>query len=107
MNYRIKCCVSGLAFLAVSSCALFETASYPPRPAVKPIIERPAGPLPPSTRPTYNLMGYPPISREGYIDGCETAKKSEWGFKDYERYESDGQYRTGWDDGYSICGKQK
>ncbi|SES70972.1 hypothetical protein SAMN05216326_102101 [Nitrosomonas marina] len=105
---HFKYCVAACVFLTVSGCALLEPASQtpkPPKPAAKPSIERPAGPLPPSTRPTYNLMGYPPGSQEGYIDGCESAKGSKWGFKDRERYESDGQYRTGWDDGYAICGK--
>jgi len=82
----------------LASCAIFEPAQRPPE-----NIERPLGPLPPSTRPTYNLSGYPPATKEGYIDGCETAKKSEYGFKDTDRYESDGQYRMGWDDGFDLC----
>ena len=65
--------------------------------------QRPAGPLPPSTRPTYNLSGYPPATREGYIDGCEMAKKTRYGYKDEQRYLSDSQYRMGWDDGFAIC----
>lgn len=66
-------------------------------------VQRPAGPLPPSTRPTYNLSGYPPATKEGYIDGCETAKKTRYGYKDEQRYRSDSQYRMGWDDGFAIC----
>ena len=38
--------------------------------------ERPEGPLPPSTKPKYNLSGYPANTQQGYIDGCETAKNS-------------------------------
>jgi len=92
----------------VAGCAVLEQPSYPPShyPPKKPHIERPQQPPPPSTRPKYNLMGYPQASQEGYIDGCETAKRTKWGFKDIDRYESDGQYRTGWDDGFSICGKK-
>ena len=82
----------------LASCAVFEPVKQPPE-----ITERPSGPLPPSTRPTYNLAGYPPATREGYIDGCETAKKTEYGFKDASRYETDGQYRMGWDDGFDLC----
>ena len=37
-------------------------------------------------RPAYNLSGYPPAVRDGYIDGCETAKKSEYGRKDEKRF---------------------
>ena len=29
-----------------------------------------------ASRPTYNLTGYPPAVREGYIDGCESATKT-------------------------------
>ena len=44
--------------------------------------ERPDGPLPATTRPVYNLAGYSPAFKDGYIDGCETAKKTRYGFKD-------------------------
>ncbi len=56
-------------------------------------------------RPAYNLAGYPPAVRDGYIDGCETAKKSEYGRKDAPRFAADGQYRMGWNDGFSICSR--
>ncbi|WP_240141528.1 hypothetical protein [Nitrosomonas sp. HPC101] len=76
----------------------------PGLPAPDPVVkQRPSGPLPPSTRPTYNLAGYPKAAQEGYIDGCETAKQSAYGFKDKKRYAADTQYRMGWDDGLSIC----
>ena len=108
MSGRVKFVVSVFILSTFVGCAMLEP-TQPSKPAQPPQlpIERPEGPLPPSTKPTYNLMGYPPASQEGYIDGCETAKKSTWGFKDPERYESDGQYRTGWDDGFSICNIQK
>jgi hypothetical protein len=56
-----------------------------------------------ASRPTYNLTGYPPAVREGYIDGCETAKGSSFGRKDGGRMASDAQYSMGWNDGFSIC----
>ena len=56
-----------------------------------------------AARPTYNLTGYPPAVREGYIDGCETAKRSEYARKDAKRMSADGQYAMGWTDGFSIC----
>ena len=59
-----------------------------------------------ASRPTYNLTGYPPAVRDGYIDGCESAKKSEWGRKDAGRFASDAQYQMGWNDGHSICSKK-
>lgn len=107
--YRIS-----LVFLIVllASCTTIGPPPPPSKPSAKPLPEpktvpaqpqRPAGPLPPSTRPTYNLGGYPPATKEGYIDGCETAKKTRYGYKDAQRYLNDAQYRMGWDDGFAIC----
>ena len=59
-----------------------------------------------ASRPTYNLTGYPPAVRDGYIDGCESAKKSEWARKDAGRFAADPQYQMGWNDGHSICAKK-
>jgi hypothetical protein len=57
-------------------------------------------------RPAYNLTGYPPAARDGYIDGCETARKSEYAGKDAKRFAADARYRTGWNDGFSICSRK-
>jgi hypothetical protein len=65
--------------------------------------QRPAGPLPPSTRPAYNLTGYSAAFKDGYIDGCETAKKTAYGLKDERRFSADSQYRMGWNDGFGVC----
>ena len=59
-----------------------------------------------ASRPTYNLAGYPPAVRDGYIDGCETAKGTQYGRKDARRFADDGQYQMGWNDGFGICGKK-
>ena len=59
-----------------------------------------------AARPTYNLTGYPPAVRDGYIDGCETAKGTTYARKDGGRMASDPQYSMGWNDGFSICGKK-
>ena len=56
-----------------------------------------------ASRPTYNLTGYPPAVREGYIDGCESAKKTQYARKDARRMDADPQYSMGWNDGFSIC----
>lgn len=58
-----------------------------------------------ASRPTYNLTGYPPAVREGYIDGCESAKRSQYARKDAKRMAGDAQYSMGWNDGFSICKK--
>jgi len=60
-----------------------------------------------ASRPTYNLTGYPPAVREGYVDGCESAKKTAYARKDAKRMASDAQYEMGWNDGFSICGVKK
>ena len=60
-----------------------------------------------ASRPTYNLSGYPPAVREGYIDGCESAKKSDYARKDAKRFAGDPQYSMGWNDGFGICGARK
>lgn len=55
--------------------------------------------------PAYNLAGYPPSMRDGYIDGCESAKGTSFGRKDAKRFADDAQYAMGWNDGNSICRK--
>ena len=59
-----------------------------------------------ASRPTYNLTGYPPAVRDGYIDGCETAKQTEYARKDAKRMAGEAQYSMGWNDGFSICRKK-
>jgi len=59
-----------------------------------------------ASRPTYNLAGYPPAVRDGYIDGCESAKATPYARKDAGRMSSDPQYSMGWNDGFSICQKK-
>jgi hypothetical protein len=58
-------------------------------------------------KPKYNLTGYPVNTQQGYIDGCETAKRTSWAFKDLNRYDKDDQYRMGWDDGFAMCQMKK
>ena len=60
-----------------------------------------------ASRPTYNLTGYPPAVRDGYIDGCESAKKTQYARKDAKRMSADAQYEMGWNDGFSICSTKK
>ena len=59
-----------------------------------------------ASRPKYNLAGYPPAVRDGYIDGCETAKGTRYGRTDTQRFGADAQYQMGWNDGFGICGKK-
>ena len=78
-------------------------ASVAPGPAV-PV---PSSPLP-ATRepppPNVNLDGFPLPYRQGYADGCASARGSER--KDAGRFGSDPNYRTGWQDGIALCRKK-
>ena len=91
--------------LLAAGCAAVRPASVPPPDRVESpaqATERRAK----ASRPTYNLAGYPPAAREGYIDGCESAKRTECARKDARRMADDAQYSMGWNDGFSICGKK-
>jgi hypothetical protein len=95
-------CLSALALAA--GCASHPLAPPPDQPeAPQAALERRAK----ASRPTYNLTGYPPAVREGYIDGCESAKQSEFARKDAKRIAVDPQYEMGWKDGLAICGMKK
>jgi hypothetical protein len=72
-------------------------ASTPaPLPAPKPFVEPPPPPV--------NLQGFPPTYRLGFGDGCATARGTDQ--KDPVRFASDGNYRTGWQDGVAQCKKR-
>lgn len=89
--------------LLAAGCALHPVSSVPPdQPeSVAQATERRAH----APRPGYNLAGYPPAVREGYIDGCESARQSEFARRDAKRMGEDPQYSMGWNDGFSICKK--
>jgi hypothetical protein len=60
---------------------------------------------PAKKEPNVNLAGYPPAFREGYLQGCDSARRHT-ARKDEIRYKADAQYAAGWRDGFDICGKQ-
>jgi hypothetical protein len=72
----------------------------------------PAAPAKPQAPPTknpnppanVNLQGFPLPYRQGYADGCASIGSVE--HKDPVRFKSDGQYRTGWQDGNFLCKKK-
>jgi hypothetical protein len=82
----------------LASCALLA-----PSPAGDETPEQAAERRAAAPRPAYNLAGYPPAVRDGYIDGCETARNSPYGHKDAKRFEADPRYRMGWNDGFALC----
>jgi hypothetical protein len=72
----------------------------------------PTAPAKPQAPPTknpnppanVNLQGFPLPYRQGYADGCASIGNVE--HKDPVRFKSDGQYRTGWQDGNFLCKKK-
>ncbi len=54
--------------------------------------------------PPVNLSGFPPAFREGYADGCNTARGS--AKQDAARMKTDGSYTQGYNDGLSGCKKR-
>ena len=106
MNHRSRRLLPVLLALLLAGCA----ARAPLQQQTAPPPDKPETPAQAqerrskAARPTYNLAGYPPAVRDGYIDGCESAKKSEWARKDAARFSADAQYSMGWNDGFSICG---
>jgi hypothetical protein len=53
-----------------------------------------------------NLSGFPPQFREGYADGCASARGPRK--RDEARFKSgaDPQYASGWRDGFDICSRR-
>jgi hypothetical protein len=72
----------------------------PPPPPSAPPLPRNAEPPP----PPINLSGFPLPYRQGYADGCASAKGAER--KDAARFSEDPNYRTGWQDGVALCRKK-
>jgi hypothetical protein len=87
--------------LSVAACAVTPPAPVAPSKPESPMegADRRAK----AAKPKYNLTGYPPAVRDGYIDGCETAKRTQYARKDAARMSGDPQYSMGWNDGFSIC----
>ena len=72
-----------------------------------PALPSTAPPLPAAKEPpppNVNLDGFPLPYRQGYADGCASAKGAER--KDGARFGSDPNYRTGWQDGVALCKKR-
>jgi hypothetical protein len=102
MNMRIRRLPRVAILLLLAGCAARPVApppvsTAPETPAQAEVRRQQA------SRPTYNLAGYPPAVREGYIDGCESAKGTSYGRKDAARFANDAQYQMGWNDGFGIC----
>ena len=51
-----------------------------------------------------NLGGFSQAFKQGYSEGCDSAGALH-PRRDEFRYRKDSEYRQGWDDGYSACGR--
>jgi hypothetical protein len=89
------------AALALGACATVPGPVPAPEPAPAP-QPLPADREPPP--PNVNLSGFPLPYRQGYADGCASARGSER--KDAARFAGDGNYRMGWQDGIALCRKR-
>jgi hypothetical protein len=98
--------LSLMALLLAAGCAVAPPAPPAPAPTAPETAAQAQQRRSQASRPTYNLTGYPPAVRDGYIDGCESAKRTQYARKDAGRMSNDGQYAMGWNDGFSICGKR-
>jgi hypothetical protein len=65
-----------------------------------------------STAESMQQQGYGPDYSKGYGDGCTSGKKAGGALlldftKNVDRYDNNGKYREGWDDGYKTCKSQQ
>jgi hypothetical protein len=97
------CALSALAAIAVAGCASV-TPSEVTTPGARPGHATPAPYVEPPPPPV-NLQGFPPSYRLGFGDGCATGRGTEK--KDPVRFDNDGNYRTGWQDGVAQCRTKK
>ncbi len=57
--------------------------------------------------PQFNLSGYPPAFRDGYMDGCNSTRRPANTIRDEGRFKADSMYAAGWRDGFDICSEKK
>src|SRR4030081_1858630 len=105
---RCRSLTLALAAIIVVAGATAPPANIPPG-AIPGAPEQPPRPQTPPTTSAdppakINLQGFPLPYRQGYADGCASIGSVE--HKDPVRFKSDGQYRTGWQDGNFLCKKK-
>ena len=90
---------SGTAPVAPSQPGPTPASVGSPKPAAPP----PSVAGPPGKK--YNLGGYPPAFREGFLAACDARKRGVDQPPDATRFKADAQYRLGWKDGLSLCAR--
>ena len=93
----IAICLVIAALVLQAGCATLAPSAPS---GTKPPVPANAEPPPPKV----NLSGFPLPYRQGYADGCASVGGREQ--KDTARFGSDDNYRMGWMDGRSICGRK-
>ncbi|UCH47250.1 MAG: hypothetical protein JSU95_14310 [Betaproteobacteria bacterium] len=88
-----------LKYIVLSTVAALVVGCAAPQPDTTPKRE--------IEEPQVNLAGYPPAFREGYLDGCNTARRNSDKIQDETRYKNDSMYAAGWRDGFDICSEKK
>lgn len=83
-NWLLRLLPAGM-LVAAAGCATWTPGTSAPRQA----------------QPQVNLSGYSAAFREGYNDGCESARATLR--RNEQRYLSESDYKMGWNDGHSIC----
>jgi hypothetical protein len=97
-RFRVRIAMAAIAgALALAGCAIAPIGPAPSTPAEAAPLPRNAEPPPPPV----NLSGFPLPYRQGYADGCASAKGAER--KDGDRFGADPNYRMGWMDGIALC----
>jgi hypothetical protein len=91
-----------LLLLAYGCATVTPVGPVPSTPYGTPTPAQPQGNLNPPAN--VNLQGFPLEYRQGYADGCASVSGSET--KDAARFKGDGQYRSGWMDGNTVCRKR-
>jgi hypothetical protein len=54
--------------------------------------------------PNVNLSGYNAAFKDGYADGCDTARAAQT--RNAQRYGTDTDYTMGWNDGHAMCARR-
>jgi hypothetical protein len=93
---------TALLLFACGCATVTPVGPVPATPYGTPTPAQPQGnPDPPAN---FNLQGFPLEYRQGYADGCASVSGTER--KDAARFKGDGQYRSGWMDGNTVCKKR-
>jgi hypothetical protein len=104
---RASMCLRRVVPIAVIALEAGCTTVAPPVQPPVPTVPPPTAPVPANREPpppNVNLSGFPLPYRQGYADGCASAGGPER--KDAARFAADPNYRTGWQDGVTLCRKK-